>query len=62
MDDHTPADRPTTHPRELGETAVTAFFNHFARDRDVVASTQNLALAALRTGCTGGRGRVSSTP
>ena len=31
----------TRHPRELGETEVTAFLNHLARDRDVAASTQN---------------------
>src|SRR5712691_3336972 len=35
------------HPRELGETEVTAFLNHLARDRDVAASTQNQALSAL---------------
>ena len=37
----------TRHPRELGETEVTAFLNHLARDRDVAASTQNQALSAL---------------
>jgi integron integrase len=35
------------HPRELGEPDVTAFLTHLARDRDVAASTQNQALAAL---------------
>jgi integron integrase len=35
------------HPRELGEPAVQAFLTHLARDRQVSASTQNQALAAL---------------
>ncbi|HVY07705.1 MAG TPA: integron integrase [Burkholderiales bacterium] len=35
------------HPSEMGETAVTAFLNHLATDRNVAASTQNQALSAL---------------
>ena len=35
------------HPRELGEVEVTAFLSYLARERDVAASTQNQALAAL---------------
>lgn len=35
------------HPRELGAAEVTAFLNHLVRERDVAASTQNQALAAL---------------
>ena len=35
------------HPKDLGEVAVTAFLNHLARERSVVASTQNQALPAL---------------
>ena len=35
------------HPREMGAPEVTAFLSHLARDRDVAASTQNQALAAL---------------
>jgi integron integrase len=35
------------HPRALGEPAVRAFLTHLARDRQVSASTQNQALAAL---------------
>ncbi len=32
---------------DLGAAEVTAFLNYLARDRDVAASTQNQALAAL---------------
>ena len=35
------------HPRELGATHVRDFLTHLARDRQVSASTQNQALAAL---------------
>jgi integron integrase len=35
------------HPRELGQSEVTAFLNHLARDRNVAAATQNQALSAL---------------
>ena len=35
------------HPDTLGEPEVTAFLNHLAADRNVAASTQNQALAAL---------------
>lgn len=35
------------HPRELGEPAVQVILTHLARDRQVSASTQNQALAAL---------------
>lgn len=35
------------HPSELGEAEVTAFLNHLGSDRNVSASTQNQALAAL---------------
>jgi integron integrase len=35
------------HPRTLGAAEVTAFLNHLAREREVAASTQNQALAAL---------------
>jgi integron integrase len=35
------------HPRELGETEVAAFLSHLAVKRNVAASTQNQALAAL---------------
>ena len=37
----------TRHPRVLGEAEVTSFLNHFARDRQVAAATQNQALSAL---------------
>lgn len=36
-----------THPRDLGDGAVTAFLTHLAVDRNVAASTQNQALSAL---------------
>jgi integron integrase len=35
------------HPREMGEAEVRAFLSHLANERDVAASTQNQALAAL---------------
>ncbi|HET8704919.1 MAG TPA: integron integrase [Pseudomonadales bacterium] len=35
------------HPSELGEAEVEAFLTHLAVDRNVTASTQNLALAAI---------------
>lgn len=35
------------HPRELGAEHVTAFLSSLANDRNVAASTQNQALAAL---------------
>ncbi len=35
------------HPRDLGETEVTGFLNHLARERGVAAATQNQALSAL---------------
>jgi len=35
------------HPQEMGATEVTAFLNYLASDRQVSASTQNQALAAL---------------
>ncbi len=35
------------HPRELGEPAVNRFLSHLAVDRNVAASTQNQALAAV---------------
>ena len=35
------------HPSTLGEREVTAFLSHLASDRNVVAATQNQALAAL---------------
>ena len=35
------------HPRELGETHVTAFLSHLAVDRNVAVATQNQALSAL---------------
>jgi integron integrase len=35
------------HPRELGETEVTAFLNHLAAERKVAGATQNQALSAL---------------
>jgi integron integrase len=35
------------HPAEMGEAEVTAFLNHLGSDRNVSASTQNQALAAL---------------
>ena len=35
------------HPRDLGATHVTAFLSWLANDRQVAASTQNQALAAL---------------
>ncbi|MBK7581925.1 MAG: phage integrase N-terminal SAM-like domain-containing protein [Myxococcales bacterium] len=34
-------------PRTVGAPAVSAFLSHLATDRDVAASTQNQALAAL---------------
>lgn len=36
-----------THPRELGETEITAFLTDLAVTKNVSASTQNQALAAL---------------
>ena len=35
------------HPATLGEAEVTAFLSHLAAERNVAASTQNQALAAL---------------
>ena len=35
------------HPRELGESEVTAFLSHLAAEREVSASTHNQALNAL---------------
>jgi len=35
------------HPLEMGAAEVTAFLNHLVRSRDVAASTQNQALAAM---------------
>lgn len=35
------------HPREMGNTEVSGFLTHLAVDRQVAASTQNQALAAL---------------
>ena len=35
------------HPRQLGETEITAFLTHLATERDVAGSTQNQALSAL---------------
>jgi len=35
------------HPGEMGETEVTAFLTHLARDKNVAAATQNQALSAL---------------
>jgi integron integrase len=35
------------HPREMGETDVSAFLTHLARDGQVAASTQNQALSAI---------------
>ena len=35
------------HPRELGAAEITAFLNHLALERRVVATTQNQALSAL---------------
>jgi integron integrase len=35
------------HPREMGRPEVEAFLSHLAVERDVAASTQNQALAAL---------------
>jgi integron integrase len=37
----------TRHPRELGADDIRAFLSHLATERDVAASTQNQALAAL---------------
>jgi site-specific recombinase XerD len=35
------------HPIEMGETEIRDFLSHLAIDRNVAASTQNVALAAL---------------
>ena len=35
------------HPRDLGAAEVRDYLSHLARDRNVAASTQNQALAAL---------------
>jgi hypothetical protein len=35
------------HPREMGAAEVTAFLTHLATQRQVSASTQNLAKSAL---------------
>jgi integron integrase len=35
------------HPREMGDTEMSAFLTHLARDGNVAASTQNQALSAL---------------
>ena len=44
-----------THPNEMGAAQVEAFLTHLAVERNVAASTQNQALAALvrpsRTQC-----------
>jgi integron integrase len=36
-----------THPRDLGEVAISAFLTHLAVNKNVSASTQNQALSAL---------------
>ena len=36
-----------THPKDMGASEVEAFLTHLAVDRDVAASTQNLAQSAL---------------
>lgn len=36
-----------THPKNMGETEISAFLTHLAADRNVAASTQNQALSAL---------------
>ena len=36
-----------THPRDLGETEISAFLTHLAVTKNVSASTQNQALSAL---------------
>ena len=36
-----------THPRDLGETEISAFLTHLAVTKNVSASTQNQALPAL---------------
>ena len=35
------------HPRDMGEQEITAFLTHLAVDKNVAASTQNQALAAI---------------
>ena len=35
------------HPRDMGETEITAFLNYLANERKVAASTQNQALSAI---------------
>ncbi|MCP4351425.1 MAG: hypothetical protein GY795_38655 [Desulfobacterales bacterium] len=35
------------HPKEMGESEISQFLTHLARDRNVAASTQNQALNAL---------------
>jgi hypothetical protein len=35
------------HPAEMGEQEITAFLTHLAVDKNVAASTQNQALAAV---------------
>jgi site-specific recombinase XerD len=35
------------HPATVGEAKVTAFLNHLAAERHMVAATQNQALSAL---------------
>src|SRR4029079_6279938 len=35
------------HPEEMGEQEIRAYLSHLAIDRNVAASTQNVALAAL---------------
>ena len=37
----------TRHPREMGAEEIRSFLSHLATERDVAASTQNQALAAL---------------
>ncbi len=35
------------HPKEMGESEISQFLTHLARDRNVAAGTQNQALNAL---------------
>jgi hypothetical protein len=37
------------HPKDLGTVEVTAYLTHLAAERDVAASTQNVAFNALST-------------
>ena len=50
------------HPKDLGEKEVTQFLTHLAVNREVISSTQNLALCAIVFRGKGGKDRTTMLP